>query len=393
MDAEERIRKLSQEQEEPAWLAAYRLEAYRCCAKLSPPVFKYGKGLIVDLSSLELKDDPQRLNKVTQVAAQKDIQILSWKEAIKKNETLLRRYVFADTEGENKIMSYHAAWSNAGLFIRIPKDKHVAEPIELTRTLFTAPHLEYIFIVAEEGSNAVIKEKTWFEKASQQQLHSQKIVIVVEKGAHLEYQSLQQGKSSGYTFSQRKATVASHGMLRWIDCRIGGNVTQVLTQTTLTEEGAESTHQGMMVGTKDQLFDVYTNTIHAAPHTMSDMHTRLALNENARAIVRGLVRINKDMAGCKGHQHADALLLSKTAHVDALPILEIHNNEVQCKHGATITHLDEEDIFYLMSRGMNEDAAKDVVIAGFLNPVVEKMQEQEIKQEISRLLLQEKKRT
>ena len=160
------------------------------------------------------------------------------------------------------------------------------------------------------------------------------------------------------------------------------SVWEALTKTFLDGENAESCSQGILFGDNEQCFDVSTETIHTASRTKCNMMTKVVLNDNAKAVYRGLVRVNPKAVKCEGYQKNDTILLSENAEADAVPNLEIENNDVKCSHGATISQIDEMKLFYMMSRGIDEKSAKKQIVEGFFDPILANIENDKIKDDI-----------
>ena len=141
-----------------------------------------------------------------------------------------------------------------------------------------------------------------------------------------------------------------------------------------------------MIKIRFNFFFVYTSSIHNAPNTFSNIITKGVLNHKSKALSRGLVKIQKNAAGSNGYEKQDTLLLTDTAEADAIPNLEIDNNEVKCSHGSTIGQLDAEKMFYLMSRGLNEEMAMQKIVEGYFMPVLD-LFEDKVKEKIHNLIL------
>ena len=198
----------------------------------------------------------------------------------------------------------------------------------------------------------------------------------------MEYVAVQNFSKFVYNFSQRKAKVMENGFMYWIDCSIGSKFTQSLTLTKLEGVGAGSKSWGIIFGDENQCYDINSETEHAASKTVSDMLTRVVLNGKAKTVYRGLVKINPKAVNCEGYQKDDTILLSDDARADVVPNLEIANNDVKCSHGATISQIDEDKLFYMMSRGLDEKAAKKAIIEGFFDPIMAKINNENLKEEI-----------
>ena len=161
--------------------------------------------------------------------------------------------------------------------------------------------------------------------------------------------------------------------MNWLDCCLGSRYTRADIITRLSGRGSSTNNYGLFFGTGSQQFDLNVGTIHAERNTVCDMMTKGALNDRAKAVYTGLVKINANAANSNGYQKEDTLLLSPDAEADSIPQLEIDNNEVKCTHGATVGQVDKEKLFYLMSRGIPANESKKILVEGFFEPMIQKI--------------------
>lgn len=195
------------------------------------------------------------------------------------------------------------------------------------------------------------------------EMHDISIGLEVMEGAKVKYQSIQESENG---FVTRTANVARDASLRWSDFVLGSDFARTFTLTKLVGENAETETDAIFFGEGESEFDLMHEVVHLASRTRSELRTRGVLDGKAKTVARGLVYIGDGAVGCSGRQRIDTLLLSSSAEIDAVPNLEIANNEVSCAHGATISHLDDAKLFYMMSRGMNPEEAKRAHIEAFL---------------------------
>ena len=375
MITETTIKKLSQSLNEPEWMLQKRLHSLKKFNQYETPVFKYGIGIFVDLSELDLENiDISKSKNQTTIKAPKEVEIINFTDS----NGLIKNY-FDETKEENKLTALQNSCFNEGKIIRIPENTILTEPI-LIETKMESTVIEHILVIAEKNSKATIIESA--SSLINNGIKSQQIKVIVKENAKLEYITVQNINNSIYNFSKRTAQVKQNGFLYWLDCNIGSKFTQHVTETTLEEEGAESKSWGVVFGDQNQCYDIKCDTIHSASKTTCDMLTRVVLNDKAKTIYRGLVKINPKAANCQGYQKDDTILLSDDAEADIVPNLEIMNNDVKCSHGATISQIDEEKLFYMMSRGIDKKAAKQAIVEGFFDPILVKIDNELLKEEI-----------
>lgn len=375
--SEERIRKLSAAQHEPEWMLNHRLQAWQEYQQYELPRFKYGKGVVLDLSALDVeKIDPHPYQEVI-LARPETIKVLSFSEALPQYADIIREHFNSAAKTKNKFGALHEAGFTKGQILLIPRGATLVNPLMLASTLNTSTQIEHLIIIAEQGSVATIIEILDAQQDTQQ-FRSQVVSFYVEEGAQVKYRFIQRAGPKLFNLIRRTAVVGQEGSLTIMDCTHGGALTQVMTSTHLRGEGAESKVYSLVFADQQQQIDMNTETSHHAPHTFTDMQAKLILNDHARAIYRGLIHMNKTAPHSTGTQREDTLLLSDSAHVDAAPTLEINHHDVKCHHAATISQPDEESLFYLMSRGMDKKTAQQLMVYGFIEEMLTKLGQQDL---------------
>jgi Fe-S cluster assembly protein SufD len=193
------------------------------------------------------------------------------------------------------------------------------------------------------------------------------VKISVQPGASATYHAI--NKNNDVT---RTIQVAQDASIHLLEYNINDSA-KAFTEITLTESGAHAKISAVFLGSESNEHIINHKVIHDAPHTTSDIKTRGLLLDHAKTKYEGLIRINQNAPHSQGVQKIDTLMVSEDAFIDQTPNLEIHNDNVQCGHGATIGHFDLEHLFYLMSRGMNERSAKQTLAKGFLLSPIQNM--------------------
>ena len=287
-------------------------------------------------------------------------------------------------EVNSKLWFYNEACANDLVFIRIPRNFKVKEPIEVTYDLISKGSqglISQIYILAEQNAQATIflskvsqgiKQEKQDRKNKNMLYVSDDIRVIAHPGSDVEIVTLQHLDSDAVAIQRRQAQVKRSSRVSWIDICLGSGYTQSQVVSDLREEGSETAITVLYFGTARQRFDVYTAAHHHAPHTKSDIMTKGVVSHQAKAVSRGHIHIGKNAFGASGYEKQDVLLLSDEAEADAIPHLTINNHDVQCSHGSTIGHIDEEKIFYLKSRGIDEKTAKQLIIEGYFTPVISK---------------------
>ena len=188
---------------------------------------------------------------------------------------------------------------------------------------------------------------------------------------------------------KRKFTVKRNASLFFISCNFGeGNS---LLSTNLEGEGASSKVMVIFFGDNNQKLELKGESIHNAPNTNSDLMVKGVLNGSSKANFEGLVRVEENAFNSSGYQKEDTLLLSSDAESNLIPNLEIKNNNVKCSHGATVGRINQEQLFYLSSRGISEKMAKVMLIEGFFEPIIKEISSEDIKKQIGEIILEKMK--
>jgi Fe-S cluster assembly protein SufD len=227
--------------------------------------------------------------------------------------------------------------------------------------VMSAPSLFKILI--KSGEEITINE----ESDTAQATH---IEITVEAKARLNYIIKKESPKENFVI-HRIATVHRDAHITWSDTNKNCSTNSEII-TKLVEPGAQATTYGIFYGEDAEQFTISHTTEHLAPDTHSRMETRGVLDGASRANIQSLIKIHPNMSGCSGHERIDTLLMSTRAHIDAVPNLEIGNNDVQCTHAVTTTRLSPEKLFYLAGRGIGESKAKKMLVEAHLAGVVEK---------------------
>jgi Fe-S cluster assembly protein SufD len=228
-------------------------------------------------------------------------------------------------------------------------------------------------IVLEEGAQAEVWEQ-FLSQAALDGVFNVSTELVVGDGAHLRYVCGQALSESSWIFGAQKALVGRSGSLDWVALGFGSRSGHLLMETRLAGEGADARVTGAYATRGRQHIDFDTTQEHAAPHTTSDLAFRGVLQDRSSAVWKGNIIVDPGAQKTDAFQDSRNLLISKRAHADSIPGLEIQANDVRCTHAAAVAQVDPEQLFYLRSHGINEAAAKRLVVEGFLAALVERFE-------------------
>jgi len=274
-------------------------------------------------------------------------------------------------------MLNEAAEYRSGSFVYVPRGVVVTKPISLRTVQPESGTLlhQRTLIVLEEGAQAEVWEQYLSGSADLDGVFNVITELVVSDNAQLRYVCGQDLSERSWVFGAQRAQVARDASLDWVALGFGSARGRVRMETRLVGEGAQARVTGAYASHARQHIDFDTTQEHAAPNTTSDLAFRGVLQGRSTAVWKGNIIVDPGAQKTDAFQESRNLLLSKRAHADAIPGLEIQANDVRCTHAAAVAQVDPEQLFYLRSRGLREEVAKRLVIEGFLAALVERFEE------------------
>ena len=314
--------------------------------------------------------------KITQMG----VIILDLQEAVIKHEDLIRNQLTKNqiNYSEDKFLALEASAFQSGLFIYIPKNVVIEDPVRIINSLpddRSSAISRFIFL-ADIGSKATIVEEIYAphtESNRVQQAYFELIESHVGSNAHLEMVTLQAMSRNTINFSNRKAFVERDGKMSWYLGMFGADLSRYKVDSVMKGPGASAEDVEIIFGIGNQSFDVTSNLIHYGMNSRGRVLVKSVMKDTSKSLFKGMIRIGKDAKASEAYLAGHAILLDKGAKSDAIPGLEIETNEVKATHSASVAQLDESQIFYLMSRGLNKEGAKREIVSGFLEPLSRKM--------------------
>jgi Fe-S cluster assembly protein SufD len=289
---------------------------------------------------------------------------------------------------DEKFAAHNAAlWQN-GLLVVIPKGVQLEQPLYV-RIVNTADKGSLFFrllVIAEEGSSATLIEEYTSATPELGGYSNAVAELFVEQAAKLEYVSLQNLSRETWHFATHHARVERDAELDWVAGGFGSKKGKTRIQNDLAGQGATSRVTGAYFADGDQHLDYDTFQEHIAPNTTSDFAFKGALRDEARAVWRGMIRVEKDAQKTNAYQENRNLMLSKQAHADSIPGLEILANDVRCTHGATLGQVDREQLFYLMARGLSRAEAERLIVRGFFQDILDRIELEPVRETLGEAL-------
>jgi Fe-S cluster assembly protein SufD len=277
-------------------------------------------------------------------------------------------------------------WTN-GVLVYVPRGERLAEPLRLSVLQEGDGSLGWrTLIVLEEEAQAEVWERYATADGDAEGLFNGVVELSVGPGANLRYVCEQELSDRTWVFATQRAELARDASLEWVALGFGSARGKVRMETELGGAGSSAKVTGAYAGAGRQHLDFDTTQEHAAPHTTSDLAFRGVLADRATAVWRGMIRVDPGAQQTDAFQESRNLLLSKRAHADAIPGLEIEANDVRCTHAAAIAQIDPEQLFYLRTRGMLQPQAERLIIDGFLQELAERTGEGPLREALSEAL-------
>lgn len=414
---EEVVRKISAMKKEPDWMLAFRLKAYDHFVKRPMPTWG------PDLSELDLEniyfylrpseassssweDVPSTIKNtfdklgipeaeqkfLAGVGAQYESEMvyhsiqehlekqgvifLSIEDGLRQYPELFRQYFGTVIPIEdNKFAALNSAVWSGGSFVYIPKGVTVQLPLQAYFRLNAANigQFERSLIIADEGSRVHYVEGCTAPQYSTNSFHSGVIEIVVKKGARVRYTTIQNWSTNVYNLVTQRSVVEENGTMEWVDCNLGSKLTMKYPSTYLVGEGAHGEILSVAFAGRGQQQDAGGKVIHFAANTSSKITSKSISKSGGRSSYRGLLKVYKGAKNVKSNTACDALLLDPESRSDTYPTIEIDEEDVTIGHEASVSKVGEDQLFYLMSRGLSQEEATTMVVSGFIEPLVKEL--------------------
>lgn len=275
---------------------------------------------------------------------------------------------------DGKFAALHAALWTHGVLLYVPRGRTVELPLHSVFYAASAGMtLGHILIVVEDGAEVTYMHEYGSPTLEEQAGFVGATEIIVGEGARLQYVALQHWGRNMWEFSHQRARVKRDGYVDWVAGSMGGKLIKVFMEVDLDEAGSTGRMSGLYFADKTQMMDHDTQQNHNAPHTTSDLLFKGALMDKARSVWQGMIYVDPVAQKTDGFQANRNLMLSRTCRADSIPGLEIMADDVRCTHAATLSQLDQEPIFYLMSRGITRREAEKLAVDGFFGAIMDRI--------------------
>ncbi|MCC7353146.1 MAG: Fe-S cluster assembly protein SufB [Anaerolineae bacterium] len=276
---------------------------------------------------------------------------------------------------DNKFAALNSAVWSGGSFIYVPKGVKVDIPLQAYFRINAQNmgQFERTLIICDEGSQVHYVEGCTAPIYSSDSLHSAVVEIIVKKGARCRYTTIQNWSVNVYNLVTKRAVAYEDATMEWIDGNLGSKVTMKYPAVYMLGKGAKAEILSIAFAGHGQNLDAGGKVVHGAPHTTSTITSKSISKDGGRSSYRGLLKVAKGAVGCKSNVRCDALILDEHSRSDTYPYIEIDENDVAIGHEASVSKIGEEQLFYLMSRGVSENEAATMIVNGFIEPLVKEL--------------------
>lgn len=321
-----------------------------------------------------------KLNK-NEEGSRDGIIICDLSEAIRSHERIVKDALLNEESNynEDKFLALEASAFPSGLFIYIPKNVTVTSPIRLICALSQdgSSCITRNLVVADEGSKCTVVQELYSPyidgSSNLQQSDFELTECHVGKDANLEMITLQALDPSSIAFINKKAWVDRDGKISWYQGLFGAQTSRCRVDSMMKGTGSSAEDVEIIFGDGIQSFDITSNLNHIGMHSRGRVLVKSVMRDKSKSLFKGMIKIWKNAKASESYLAGHAILLDKDAKSDAIPGLEIETNEVKATHSASVAQLDENQIYYLMCRGLNRDSAKREIVSGFLEPLSRRM--------------------
>ncbi len=416
------VQRISEDLKEPNWLAQQRLEAWERYSALPFPSIKEDAWRRTDIRRMPAEqfskraadDIPVEADLVQPLAgdtqgsllilkpghapelhhepalAEQGVLFTDLATAVREHADLLEKYIGKIvSHDEGKFAALTASMVEDGVLVYVPAGVDVAQPLH---SILWAPgegaaFFSRVLVVVERGASAVVVHESASPTPTEgHALHAGIVELYVGEGAKLTFIEMQNLGKHVWNFTHERTQVHRDGQIHWIYGGVGSRLTKNFSEIDLQGIGAEGRMSGFYFADGDQHLDHDTQQNHRARYTTSDLLFKGALVERSRSVWQGMIYVAPGAQRTDGYQANRNLMLSKDARADSIPGLEILADDVRCTHGATISSLEEEPIFYLMTRGLPRPIAERLVVEGFFAPIMERVPYEGVRERFKRVI-------
>lgn len=296
--------------------------------------------------------------------------------AIKEHEDLVKQYFMKLVPpNDHKFAALHGAVWSGGSFVYVPEGVEVDYPLQSYFRLNApgAGQFEHTLIVVEKGAKLHFIEGCSAPKYDVTNLHAGCVELFVKEDATLRYSTIENWSRNMYNLNTKRSVVDKNGRIEWVSGSFGSKVSMLYPMSILKGERAHAEFTGITFAAGGQHLDTGSKVVHAAPYTTSNVNTKSISKDGGYAFYRGLLRVAKNAHHARSSVSCESLMLDNKSKSDTVPIIELSNDNIDIGHEAKIGRISDDAIFYLMSRGIDEQEAKAMIVRGFVEPITKEL--------------------
>jgi Fe-S cluster assembly protein SufB len=410
------VEQISEMKQEPAWMRDFRLDALKIFE--SKPMPKWGGDIGIDFQDIyyylkptneqgkswddvpvEIKETFDKLGipeaekkflagvkaqfesevvygSLQEELGKKGVIFTDTDTAVREHSDLLREYFGTIIpSSDNKFAALNSAVWSGGSFIYVPPGVHIEYPLQAYFRINAERmgQFERTLIIVDEGASVHYVEGCTAPMYSSESLHSAVVEIIVKKGGRCRYTTIQNWANNIYNLVTKRAVAYQDALMEWIDGNLGSRLTMKYPAVYMMEPGARGEILSIAFASKGQHQDAGAKVVHCAPHTKSRIISKSISKNGGRSSYRGLCKVEEGATDCKSNVVCDALILDSASRSDTYPYIEVEEQDVQIEHEASVSRIGEEQLFYLMSRGLTEAEASSMIVSGFIEPLIKEL--------------------
>jgi Fe-S cluster assembly protein SufD len=390
--AADQVEQISEDLDEPEWLLETRKSAFEALEDLEmPDVIRTPGRTWTNLDALDYESlvDPLEYAQDKDRIDAEGVDVLSWSDALAEHGDLIKEHFGSVIDPQRDYLTaLSTALFSAGTVVYVPEGVD-AEDVKIRTTMNSQSLFNYTLVIAEESASVTILERQQNDDTVEgDQYYSGVVEAVAAENAYIQYGSLQNLSEETYNFSVKRGHADTYASIDWIEGNIGSRLTKSNVETRLLGDSSESQIVGAFFGHEDQHFDIASRVWHEAEHTTADLVTRGVLDDEARSVYEGVQDVGREAWDTSSYQRENTLMLSDDSEADASPKLIINNHDTEASHSATVGQVDQEDLFYMTSRGVDPERAKNLLVEGFFVPVHEEIAVDELRDDLEGLIAQ-----
>ena len=373
----ETVEAVADQFDEPQWLVDTRLEALEALEDLDfPPVIQTPGRKWTNLEDLDFEAlvDPLTQPANTVREGGDEVTVTSFSTAVKEHPELIEEHFGSVIDPlANRLVALGTALRSGGTVVHVPEGVD-AGTVKIETTMKGRSRLEYTLVVAEPNSSVtVVDRRTSSEGVAESRYYGGTVEVVAGENATVNYGSLQEFDDHTYAYTKSEGIADTYASVNWLEGNLGSKLRKSEVGTRLDGDGSETKTVGAFFGRNEQHFDLDSRVWHRAEHTTADLVTRGVVDDRARSVYEGTQDVGREAWDTSSYQRENTLMLSDDSEADASPKLIINNHDTEASHSATVGQVDQRDLFYMTSRGVPEQTARNMLVEGFFVPVLEEM--------------------